>query len=119
VGKCFGVGYKPYELSNEANVAFAPALEGHRKAIAAALKTLPKLVSVEVRREKFEGGKRVKFAVTITKEANEYEFNQEIANRQSRLEYELDMVEADIKTNNAKITGWTLQPLTYGSKAAV
>jgi hypothetical protein len=119
VGKCFGVGYKPYELSNEANVAFAPVLEGHRKAIAAALKTLPKLVSVEVRREKWEGGKRVKYAVTITKEANEYEFNQEIANRQSRLEYELDMVKADIKTNNAKIEGWTLQPLAYGSKAAV
>lgn len=119
VGKCFGVGYKPYELSNEANVAFAPVLEGHRNAIAAAIKTLPKLVSVDVQREKWEGGKRVKYTVTYTKEANPFEFKRELTNRESRLEYELDMVKADIKTNNAKIEGWTLQPLAYGSKATV
>jgi hypothetical protein len=118
MGKCFGVAYKPYELSNEANIAFAPVLENHRKGIVTAIKTLPKLVSVDVQRDKWEGGKRVTVSVTYTKEANEYEFNQEIAHRKSRLEYKLDMVKQDIAVNNAKITGWTLRPLKYGSKAS-
>jgi hypothetical protein len=121
VGKCFGVGYKPYELSNEANVAFAPVLEQHRKSIANAIKTLKsgKITSVDVRKEKWEGHQRVKYTVTYTLEANPVEFKQEVENRLGRLDSELRYVKADIKTNNAKIEGWTLQPLAYGSKAAV
>src|SRR5271154_4715325 len=40
VGKCFGVKYSCYELSNEANVAFAPALAAQLKGYKSALKTL-------------------------------------------------------------------------------
>jgi hypothetical protein len=119
VGKCFGVEYKPYELSNEANIAFAPVLESHRKGIVAALKTLPSLVSVDVQCQKWENGKRVGYTKTFTKEANQYEFNQEIANRQSRLEFELSTVKQDIQINKAKIENWTLQPLKYGCLAEV
>ena len=117
LGKCFGVTYKPYELSPEANIAFKPVLASHRTGIKKAIATLPKLTEVIVNSHKWEGGKRVAVSVTYTKEANQYEFNQEIASRQSHLEYELGMVEDDIKINDAKIENWTLQPLKYGCKA--
>jgi len=118
LGKCFGVAYKPYELSNEANVAFAPVLESHRAGIVKAIATLPKLTSVDINSHKWEGGKRVAVTVTYTKKANPYEFKQEITNRESRLEWELETVEADIVVNTAMIQNWKLQPLKYGSKAA-
>jgi hypothetical protein len=118
VGKCFGVGYKPYELSNEANVAFAPVLESHRVAIKKALATLPKLTSLDVKKDKWEGGRRTVVDVTITKEANAHEFDQEIKSRQYRLEWELETVESDIKINDIKISTWKLQPLKYGCKAS-
>src|SRR5271167_135288 len=118
LGKCFGVAYKPYELSNEANVAFAPVLESHRVGIVLAIATLPKLTSVDINSHKWEGGKRVAVTVTYTKKANPYEFKQEITNRESRLEWELETVEADIVVNTAMIQNWKLQPLKYGSKAA-
>jgi hypothetical protein len=121
VGKCFGVGYKPYELSNEANVAFAPVLEHHRQSTAAAIKTWKsgKITSVEVKREKWEAHRRVEYKVTLTLAENPVEFQSEVNARIGRLENELRYIKADIKTNNAKIEGWTLQPLTYGSKAAI
>jgi hypothetical protein len=122
VGQCFGVGYKPYELSNEANVAFAPVLENHRKATSSAIKmykTPGKVTEVSVKKDKWEGARRTEIQVTYTPEANPVEFKQEVESRIARLENELRYIKADIKTNNAKITGWTLQPLAYGSKAAV
>lgn len=121
VGKCFGVGYKPYELSNEANIAFAPVLEDHRRGIANAIKTWKsgKITEVQVTREgKWNGRGYDKIELTFTLEANPVEFKQEVEHRIDRLEYELSMVKADIKTNNAKINDWTLQPLKYGSEAA-
>lgn len=121
VGKCFGVGYKPYELSNEANVAFAPVLENHRKDIAVAIKTWKsgKITTLDVMKDKWENHKRTEVKVTYTLEANPVEFNREKEGRIARLESQLRMVKADIVTNNAKIEGWTLQPLAYGSKAVV
>ena len=119
VGKCFGVAYKPYELSNEANVAFKPVLANYRRDIKKALATLPLLTSVDAKKDKWEGGRRTEIDVTYTKEANPVEFKREIESRENRLTWELETVEADIKINNAKINDWTLQPLKYGSKAAV
>ena len=118
VGKCFGVGYKPYELSNEANVAFAPVLESHRQDILSALDAWQsgKITTLNVQRTKRENGQRVDYQVTYTLAENPYEFNQEKGYRIARLESELRMVDSDIKTNNAKIQQWTLQPLAYGSK---
>src|SRR5271166_1702453 len=119
LGKCFGVAYKPYELSNEANVAFKPVLANYRRDIKKALATLPLLTSVDAKKDKWEGGRRTEIDVTYTKEANPVEFKREIESRENRLTWELETVEADIKINNAKINDWTLQPLKYGSKAAV
>jgi hypothetical protein len=118
IGKCFGVGYKPYELSNEANVTFAPVLANHRRDIINAIKTYKsgKITEVEVKRDKWEGGKRVEYIVTFTKAENPREFQSEIDTRIARLESEQRMVESDIKTNKAKIDNWTAQPLQYGSK---
>lgn len=118
VGKCFGVGYKPYELSNEANVAFAPVLESHRAGIIKALATLPKLTSIDAKADKWEGGRRTTIDVTYTKEANPREFQREIESHKNRLDWELETVEADIEVNNGMIKNWTLQPLKYGCKAS-
>lgn len=123
IGKCFGVGYKPYELSNEANVAFAPVLENHRAGIASAIKTLKvgAITEVDVKKDKWDGsvGKRVEYTVTYTKAANPVEFAHEIELRIARLESELRMVKDDIKTNKAKIDNWSAQPLQYGTKGQV
>ncbi len=117
VGKCFGVAYKPYELSNEANIAFKPVLANYRSGIKKALATLPKLTSVDAKVDKWESGRRTEIDVTYTKEANPREFEREIESRNNRLTWELETVEGDIKINNAKINDWKLQPLKYGCKA--
>jgi hypothetical protein len=120
IGKCFGVGYKPYELSNEANVAFAPVLENHRKGIAQAIRTLKsgKVTTLDVTKDKYDSsvGKRVEYTVTYTKAENPAEFAHEMEVRLARLDSELRMVTDDIKTNKAKIDNWTAQPLQYGAK---
>lgn len=119
VGSCFGVGYKPYELSNEANLAFAPVLEIHRLGLENALQTWAsgKITSVDITREKREGGSQVEYTVTYTLAANPAEFNREKETRVARLESELRMIDADIRVNNDRIQKWTLQPLMFGSKA--
>jgi hypothetical protein len=119
VGKCFGVSYKPYELSNEANVAFAPVLESLRKGVADSLKTLKsgKVASLTAKRDRWENHRRTVTDVVLTPEANPQEFKRELELAIARQESELRMVESDIKTNNAKIENWTRQPLKYGSKA--
>ncbi len=119
VGKCFGVGYKPYELSNEANVAFAPVLENHLKGIVKAIKTLMsgEITSVEVKKEKWENHNRVEYKVTYTLIENPVEFNREMQSRIETLKSELNMVRQDISINKAKIEKWMLQPLKYGCAA--
>ena len=118
MGKCFGVAYKPYELSNEANVAFAPVLESHRQDVLASLDAWKtgKITTVNVERTKRENGRRVDYQVTYTLAENPFEFNREKDYRVSRLEYDLRATNDDIATNNAKIQQWKLQPLKYGSK---
>lgn len=115
IGSCFGVGYAPYELSNEANIKFAPVLANHKANIEHSLKYLNsgKITSVDVKKTKWEG-KLVEYTVTYTSVENPVEFKREIESRISSHESQLRMINDDIKNNDAKIAGWTLQPLKYG-----
>lgn len=115
VGKCFGTGYLCYELGNEANVAFAPILESYLKDYRKTLRTLQSGVdTLVVLRHKYEGGCRVPHNVTLTKGTDEFdrELKNQIEDTKNQIKYTL----RDIETNDAKIVGWTLQPLKYGGK---
>lgn len=116
MGKCFGTRRSCYELSNEANVAYAPILANQLKSYRQALKTLKSgtVETLTVNREKYEGMKRVKELVTLKKGTPEFE--RELASQISQTEDYIRYTLSDIKINDAKITGWTLQPLKYGGK---
>jgi hypothetical protein len=118
MGKCFGTGYLCYELSNEANVAFAPYLTSKLKGYKGALKTLKSgtIETFTVQREKYEGHKRVKYAVTLTK--GTLEFDRELANQISQTELFIKYTKSDIVTNDDRIKNWKLQPLMYGGEKA-
>jgi len=116
IGKCFGVKFLCYEFSNEANVAYAPVLAEQLKSYKEALKTL-KSGTIEtfiVKRDTYVDHKRVEVNVTLLKGSDE--FSRELAGRISRTEAFIGYTKSDIEANNAKIEGWTLQPLKYGGE---
>jgi hypothetical protein len=115
MGKCFGTGYLPYELSNEANVAYAPVLARELKNYKAALKTL-KSGTVEtltvIRRKYAANGLKEDVRVPLVKGTPE--FDKEMGYQIDRTESFIRYTKSDIKANDARIAGWTLQPLKYG-----
>lgn len=117
MGKCFGTDYLCYELSNEANVAFAPVLKSELKGVELALETLPKLTEFEIEESEWnhKTHRSDKKRITVYKTGPTAEkFDREFEYRKHRLESEIRSLKDDIKTNNAKIKGWTKQPLKYG-----
>jgi len=116
IGKCFGVGYMPYELSNEANVVYALTLWLELKHLKTGLKTLKSgtIETFVVKRDTYVGGKREKVSVVLLKGTEE--FNREVESQISQAEMFIRSVKLDIRVNDAKIANWTLQPLMYGSK---
>jgi hypothetical protein len=117
VGKCFGTRYLCYELSCEANIAFAPILKAHLKDYRSALKVL-KSGTVEtliVQRHKYEGGRQVPYNVVLTKGTDE--FDRELENRIDSVKANIRFTLSDIESNDSKTLGWTLQPLKYGGKS--
>jgi hypothetical protein len=116
IGSCFGVGYLCYELGDEANLAFAPILQGHLKAYKAALKILKSgtVMTLTVERSKYEGGHSVKYNAALEKGTPE--FDRKLAGQISQTETFIRYTKSDIKINDAKIADWTLHPLKYGRK---
>jgi hypothetical protein len=116
IGKCFGTGYLCYELSNEANVAYAPVLKAQLKGYQSALKTLKSgtVLTFSVKREKYLGGKLVKVGETLLKGTTE--FDTELDFQIGQTEQFIKYTKSDIKDNDARISGWTLQPLKYGGR---
>src|SRR5271156_1455937 len=114
VGKCFGVKYSCYELSNEANVAYAPVLTSQLKGYKSALKTLKSgtIETLTVKRDTYVDHKRAAVNVTLLKGTEE--FDRELAGQISQLERFIGYTKSDIAENDAKIANWTLQPLKYG-----
>jgi hypothetical protein len=116
IGKCFGTKYLCYELSNEANVAYAPVLARQLKDYQAQLKHLKSgtIETLVVFREKYVDGRLQNVSNVLTKGTPEFdrELGSEIYQKECFLRY----TKSDIKANDAKISNWKLQPLKYGRK---
>ncbi len=104
VGDCFGVGHSPYELSNEGNVAYKPALERYLKQQESQLEQLEsgKVTSLKQGKETVSVGDRgwdaaLKGAIASTKNYIRY-------------------INEDIKTNDQKIEKWEERPLPKTGK---
>lgn len=117
VGKCFGVGYLAYELSNESCVAYAPVLERERKATMASIKLFKSgtIKTITATKYVWEKGRQVEKMVTLFSTGETAaDFQKEIESVIYQRESELRMVNNAIKSNKANIDNWTLQPLKYG-----
>lgn len=114
VGHCFGVGYKPYELSNEANKEFKAYLE---KMLKQTQKNLAELrsgtvTSVQATKEVREGFNYRTEYVTIKK--GEPGFDRELQTMVMRAEQQESTLKSDIKVNDSKIAKWQVRPLPEG-----
>ena len=102
VGDCFGVGFQPYELSNEANKAFAPIIENHLKN---AESYLVKLQSGKIS-QLMTGSKKQPIVTPTDRNWSTY-FESAIHQTERQIKY----CKEDITLNNTKIDIWELQPL--------
>jgi len=116
VGHCFGVGYAPYQLSNEANIAFKAYLE---KMLKQTQKNLAELKSGTI--TKVNSTKRVKDGfswkdepVVYVKGKDEPFFQRELDSMINRAEWQEDTIKSDIKHNDEKIANWAQKPLPEG-----
>lgn len=115
VGHCFGVGYKPYELSNEGNIAFIQYLETGLKNIEARLvelnagtvESLPYTVRTRKGFGEYNDEHR-----TAVKGTPEYDRELKIAIQKG--EQHRDTLKSDIKFQTEYAKNWTLKPLPHG-----
>jgi len=114
IGKCFGTDHLCYELSNEANIAFKPVLTAQLRGYTSALKTLKSgtVETLTVTRQKYVGSRLEDVRVTLMKGTPE--FDTELGYEIERTKRFIGYTKSDIKVNDLKISGWTLQPLKYG-----
>lgn len=115
VGHCFGVGYKPFELSNEGNLAFIVYLKEN---LVTAEECLAALKSGSVT--------EIPYVVRVRKGFGEYtnesrkavkgtpEYDKELETAIVRTEQHVSQLNSDIKVQTAKAQKWTLQPLPHG-----
>ena len=102
VGDCFGVHYQPYELSNEGNVAYKPALNRYRESVVARLKNLEDGVVTSL-----PTGLKLRPTVTV----NDKEWIHYFDNAKRNLQSHINQIDKDIMTNDRLINDWSLQPL--------
>lgn len=114
LGHCFGVGYAPYEVSNEANVAFAPVLD---QWIAEETEKLTDLNTGKVTSfktkdyQRNEAGRWVEVEVKVTKESDAKKFARLLDAAIHTQEMTVRHLEADKRDNQAKIDNWVARPL--------
>jgi hypothetical protein len=119
VGECFGTDYPCYELSNEANIAYAPRLLTYQKDLTLALKTYNSGKITELEIEESEWNYKTRKSdvkkITVHKTGPTAEkFARELKYRIGRVESQLRDVTNDIEINQAKIDNWKLKLLAYG-----
>lgn len=114
LGKCFGVGYAPYEVSNEANVAFAPVLDSW---IADETKRLENLKTGKVTsfkakdHKRNEAGRWVEVMVDVTEASDAPKYRRLLNAAIMNTETTIRHMEADKVSNQAKIDQWVARPL--------
>jgi hypothetical protein len=111
-GRCFGVGYQPWELASKSvedmlAKLLRPFLAQQEKYLAdlkaGAIATLTKTVSEWV------SGRRVKKQVSVAN--TEFEFAQLLNNEIHRTEFQIRNVTADITRFEKQVAGWKLDDL--------
>jgi hypothetical protein len=116
LGSCFGVGYKPYELSSEGCVAYEAHLQ---KVLANTKDNLAQLQSDDLENlqetvQKRVEGRYVPESVTRVKGTPEFDRLRERYIHQT--EYQISGLEQNIEIMNAMITNWKLKPLPHGER---
>lgn len=116
MGSCFGVGYKPSELSCEANVAYIPFLEQQKT------KTLELIAELRAdkfdnhveKRTKREGFRMVEYVVNHKRGTSEYAKLRD--NLISRAEWEVKGYEQNIEHHQEIVKNW--KPKAFDWKVA-
>ena len=102
VGDCFGVNYQPYELSNEANTAYAPVLRNA-------------LENFETRLELLNTGKVTSLQTGLKKKPIvtplDIDWESYLKSAIYNVERQIKYVKEDIMTNEKLINEWKLQDL--------
>lgn len=117
-GECFGVGYAPYELSHEANDAFAVMLTN---ALTKKETYLGVLLHHEVNKFYKSVSERVQVdgrwkhvdRLVLVKRGEEG-FDDLELNAIDNVEADINGIKENIGWNNSKIAAWVLKPLPYG-----
>jgi hypothetical protein len=128
-GNCFGVGYKPYELSCEANIAYLPNLKRHKTQLESRLADaregrITELSRMETPKRQQGTDWRIKLEpveVKYTRDEPKYEerdYTQEetIFDRLLKililnLESDIRWTDGQIEHHTKMVTDWKLQPL--------
>jgi len=108
IGNCFGVGYKPYELSADACVAYVPNLEAHKTHYTENLAALKqgKVSGFKETERDYRTGRDV---VVITKKGDA-EYPRKLAAAIANAEQQIRYVTQDITEMHKRIDQW--KPVT-------
>lgn len=109
-GSCFGVGYMPYEFSNDGNTALVEHLKLQLKAQRQALKNYeagPYTLSVMTQKNQ-----------TKTLDKGTPEYDRELDSRISELKSTIKLIQCEIKRQQSLIAEWKLIPLRDGTVKA-
>lgn len=113
-GSCFGVDFRPFEISTEANVAYDKAIDGwivKENEILDNLRT-GKVTSFTVEdNQRNEAGRWVKVDVKVTAETDARRFAKLLAANIRKHEGEIVTLKAIKADNQTKIDNWKAQPL--------
>jgi hypothetical protein len=114
-GKCFGTGYEPYELSNQANKEYKYFLEQERKDCEKYIADLTAFVeggvpsSVYDTLDALEGFGR--HAKRVTYERGTQGYETERVKRITKTKGEINWLDTAIPYQQARIDGWSKKPL--------
>lgn len=110
IGNCPGVRFQPYELSCEGTVYMLGLVENAIDNKKAVLEMLATTTELWVRRWDAAAGNS-KSVIMRAIEEPKWSFEAERRNQIAACEYEIEVMERDRATLDAKVKGWVLRPL--------
>jgi hypothetical protein len=108
-GKCFGTGYQPYELSNQANKEYKYFLQQELKEVEADLADLKASVPDTLDVQEYKKG--IAFPVSVPYARGTKKYEQERQHRIFQTESEIRWLNEQIPYQQVRIDTWRLQTL--------